>query len=412
MFDHKHYVPVLRWKKAEQEAMRRLFEHEKLQLTPLLEIPARRPFPKKDAPPPKRPKVKGDWMVEIGASLVRSWGTLRPAFAEICPEVTDPDPLGGIAWHTEHLFTVARDRKVKLIPVVRLAFDPSRRNAIKRIVVQDQHGVCIRLSRSDLSRATLDHELSELLQTLSVNPEQVDLVVDLHIVDDGGFDLLLICGQVPYLQQWRTFTVVGGAFPSGLAKSPYGLNSFGRSEWRAWSEQVQRVLPRKPAYGDYTTVHPVPFDPNKHPTPCANIRYTTELAWMVYKGLPLVAKDAKPTDPSRHEQYPAIAFLMEEHEFYAGDSFSFGDQYLHSMAEKCRGGDLSSPGTPTTWLTAAINHHLTYMVIQIDKLFVASSSAERENAAVPGARPLQPAHVRPPSVSSRSPGLHRGTPAG
>lgn len=411
MFDHKHYVPVLRWKKAEQDALRALFEHEKLRLTPLFEIPARRPLPRKDAPPPKRPRAKGDWLVAMATSLAGSWGTLRPGFAEVCPEITDPDPLTEIAARTEQFFSLARSRSVKLIPVVRLAFDPTRRSAIQRVATQDKNGVCIRLSRVDLGRATLDRELSELIQNLNVEPRQVDLVVDLHIVDDGGFDLLVICSQIPYLRQWRTFTVVGGAFPSGLAKSSYGFNSFGRSEWRAWSEQVQRVLPRKPAYGDYTTVHPVPFDPNKHPTPCANIRYTTERAWMVYKGLPLVAKDAKPTDPSRHEQYPAIAFLVEKQEFYAGDHFCFGDQYLHTMAEKCRSGNLSNPGTPTTWLTAAINHHLTYTVLQIDKLFVASSSFERDNATDPGVRAPQPGHVRPPSVSSRGPGLHRGTPA-
>ena len=39
MFDHTHYVPVLRWKLAEKHALRDLFPWVKSKLTPLLEAP-------------------------------------------------------------------------------------------------------------------------------------------------------------------------------------------------------------------------------------------------------------------------------------------------------------------------------------------------------------------------------------
>jgi len=38
-FDHRHYVPCLRWKQGEYQALLRLAETVKRRLTPLIEIP-------------------------------------------------------------------------------------------------------------------------------------------------------------------------------------------------------------------------------------------------------------------------------------------------------------------------------------------------------------------------------------
>ena len=40
MFDYKHYVPIVRWKAGERIALRELFDDDKADLTPLIEIPA------------------------------------------------------------------------------------------------------------------------------------------------------------------------------------------------------------------------------------------------------------------------------------------------------------------------------------------------------------------------------------
>ena len=38
MFDFKHYIPVLRWKAAEKDALKNLSEKSRERVTPLLEI--------------------------------------------------------------------------------------------------------------------------------------------------------------------------------------------------------------------------------------------------------------------------------------------------------------------------------------------------------------------------------------
>lgn len=37
-FDSKHYVPILRWKQAEQTALAQLYKHDSICLTPLVEL--------------------------------------------------------------------------------------------------------------------------------------------------------------------------------------------------------------------------------------------------------------------------------------------------------------------------------------------------------------------------------------
>ncbi len=38
MFDHSHYVSILRWKQGEQIALRELYPRDKASMTPLIEI--------------------------------------------------------------------------------------------------------------------------------------------------------------------------------------------------------------------------------------------------------------------------------------------------------------------------------------------------------------------------------------
>lgn len=39
MLDHKHYVPIIPWKRGERIALRELFESDRQGMVPLIEIP-------------------------------------------------------------------------------------------------------------------------------------------------------------------------------------------------------------------------------------------------------------------------------------------------------------------------------------------------------------------------------------
>lgn len=411
-FDHQHYVPILQWKSGEQEALRCLAYEDKRRMTPLLNIPDQRSPRKKGARKPKRPKVKGDWLSEKAEAIRHSWGPNLPVFVELRRTSKSGFSALGIPQRTEHFFQEARRKGLTVVPVVRLGYNTRRRGAVARIVAEDRRGVCVRLTRSDLDCATLGRDLERLLTDLKLGAQDADLLLDLHILE-ADFSLMLLCAQVPQLDKWRTFTVAGGSFPSGVAACDLGTNWMPRYEWRSWSEQINGPLSRKPAFGDYATQHPVPFNPAIHPNPCANIRYATDRQWIVMKGKQLAPKDAKPNDKSRHDQFPAMARLLVENpatkEHCRPPSFSRGDEYLHKYADKCRNGTGSgkgNTGTSTTWLTAGVNHHLTFVVVQIANLFASSSAHEHDSVEGLEAQPPQVARkpllvVVPPSPATR-----------
>lgn len=407
MPEQQRYLPVLKLKKGECDAVRILTAVDKRRMIPLFEVVAQRPPPQKNARAPKRPKQKRDWLPGKADEIRHSWGPAFPALVEIQPGVGSVSPVAGMPDPTERLFREARKLDLQLVPVVRLAHEPAGWSAIREIVTEDGRGVCIRLTRSDWERPALKIDLQRLLTSIDTTTANTDLVLDLHTVDASGFDLLVLCARIPLLDEWRSFTVVGGAFPSGLAKCQLGKNWIPRHEWRAWIEQVHRNLPRVPGYGDYATQHPVPYNPDIHPNPSANIRYTTDRDWLVMKGQQLVAKELPPTAPKRAEQFPAMARLIEEtkdennRECYCGERFSYGDAYLHKMAEKSRNGTAHGPGNTggtTSWLAAGVNHHLTYVMIQIDKLFGPSSSLGHGSVAASVATLPQAGHTTSPVV--------------
>ena len=67
---------------------------------------------------------------------------------------------------------------------------------------------------------------------------------------------------------------------------------------------------------------------------------------------------------------PANAQLLCERPEYSGDNFSYGDKYIKEMISQ-----YDNPGSPTTWLKAGINHHMTFVVRQLATLAGTSTVA-------------------------------------
>jgi hypothetical protein len=361
-------------------------------------------------------------MQTVARSILASWDTRVPAFVEV--QSVPKCPFGSVRLgeRADDFFSKARKLDLKLIPVVRITYGRRRTSVISRIIATDQRGVCFRLTREDLRRPDLRERLIALLEVLGVASEATDLVVDLHAVNDQGYDLMVLCALIPMLNEWRSFTVVGGAYPASLANCEYGPNWIPRFEWRSYVREVRRDLPRRPRYGDYGVRNPEPFDPDRHPTPSAIIRYALEDLWLVMKGKPLVPKNPQPDDPSPYIQFPAMAALIETMRdgtgkpCYKGAGFSTGDQYLHRMAEKFRNGQghgKGNTGGSTEWMRAALNHHFTLTVVQIANLSVALDTPAHAPVAAE-AGPLQPTehtigHVASPPDRGRRP-AGRGQP--
>ena len=91
----------------------------------------------------------------------------------------------------------------------------------------------------------------------------------------------------------------------------------------------------------------------------ASIRYTNDQKWEIMRG-----EGLRNQKGAGHKQYPAHAQLMIKESFFKGADYSFGDAYIAERASP----DNENSGSPTTWITAGINHHLTLVARQISKL--------------------------------------------
>lgn len=364
MFDHKHYVPILRWKQAERLALRDLDAGTRAGMTPLVEVTPRALAAEETADPEDVDKRCS----KIAAEIISDWGDGR-IFVDLGLIAPDVRATGGV----HPLATILQEGRglfPSFVPVTGLSRDAAYQDAVRSVVTADGLGVCLRLKVRELERPGLSAEMDQLLTRLGVDCGQVDVLVDFGVVGDTLPSLAAVCERLPNLSDWRTFTVASGAFPENLTGMRVGEHVLSRRDWRTWRDQitVRPPLPRLPAYGDYTIQHPVFREPGFGLNFSASIRYTAEEDWVVMRG-----EGVRSDEGPGYSQWPANATLLCERPEYRGANFSAGDRYIKEMSGEVEKNGSGRTGSAGTWLQAAFNHHLTLTVYQISTLFDSST---------------------------------------
>lgn len=354
MFDHKQYVPILRWKRAEWVALGGLASDVRNHLTPLVE-PTPRSFQARTNKPAPDP---GDVLTKNAVDLQQHWGE-APFFADTW-HLDSALRVGNSTHPFEFLAEQARIRGLALIPVTGLNRAPRYQSAVASIVAADARGACIRIHPADIQSADFEERLIELLNTLGVGMPEADLLLDYQVWQQGAPTIALLSSAIPTIDRWRTFTVASGAFPRDLTGFTVGQHALPRFDWMGWRTQISNgpIPQRLPAFGDYTIQHALFAEPPERANFSASIRYTSDDHWVIMRG-ESVFQDNGPG----YDQWPANAQLLCARNEYCGPSFSSGDQYIFQM-----GAQTLHTGNPETWLRAGINHHITFAVRQIASL--------------------------------------------
>ena len=368
MSECKRYVPVLRFKKAEKDALAALFQCniDLSGLTPLLEL-VPNPFIKASQ---SVNLSLSDILGDIADSVLMHWGYDRPFFLDLWHLPWDLQKEDEI--HPFVTFnSCALARGLHFIPVTGLDVTrtPAYQSAISDLVKLNGRGVCFRLLSKDLQAANLFDDLDILLQNLNIGPNDVDLIVDQQYFDGSHskyISLSEISERIPFLQSWRTFTVICGTFPVNLSdqfkKNTMPLVT--RMEWKLWLNQIEpgSKLLRIPDYGDYTIQHPIYEYIDELHTPSANIRYTSSVQWIIMRGASLGSDQG-------YEQYPALAQILCEEKDFCGPDYSVGDKYIYDKSLLMDNPNQGvGTGNPTTWLQAGINHHIVFVLRQLANL--------------------------------------------
>jgi Beta protein len=355
MTSQTHYVPLLKGRRGEYDALATLDPSVRSVLTPLIEIP---PIPwnfEEDRPE----KTIDSHLAKIGKNFERSWPLNRPFYVDML-WIPESERMNDGEHPVEYVARAAREWTLSVIPVVSLIRGPEYLQACRSVFDQDKQGVCLRIQKEDFIEFTdLEAQVLGVLEALSASPRSADLILDLRSIappqqvdPDSAINLI---AALPRLSEWRSFIIAATSFPRDLMGLPPSESSpVDRTEWALWRGLRQRGdLPRPPIFGDYAISHPEPSEVDPRVMrPSASVRYTTENSWIVLKGRNL--RD------NGYEEFHSVCRALLARSEYSGPTFSWGDAYIADCAYERRG-----PGNLTTWRSVGTSHHLTFAVRQI-----------------------------------------------
>jgi Beta protein len=355
MFDHRRYVPILRWKRGEWVALRYLAEDIRASITPLIEVTPKSFAPRRDGSVP----TVSEALSKVAEDLASNWGW-HPAFVDLWHLPGEPRAGDGRS-ALEYLTSDAANRGASLIPVTGLSRSDEYQEAVATVAGWGSPRACIRLSPGGLNRPTVEVDLEQLVSRLGLERAQIDLIVDLQFVGDVPPDWSAVLMSIPHLEHWRTLTVASGSFPRDLTSFSVGHHRVRRADWLGWVRLVHtpQACERQPAFADYTIQHGLYNEPPGHANVSASIRCTSDESWVFLRGQGLLSENgAGSAQYSREAQW-----LCARPEIFCGREFSYGDRYIHE-----RSIAVDPPGSPETLLRAGFNHHLTFVVRQIANL--------------------------------------------
>ncbi|MEZ4194925.1 MAG: beta family protein [Candidatus Paceibacterota bacterium] len=355
----KPYVPILRWRPAEIAAVEKLFPKDRGKITPLIEFIMPAPTIDKETREVKKtPKEKFlETLPNIATSLLKSCGR-EPVFIDV--HLLDSDLR---ATSFKEILSASSELDLfsipvtYVIPVTSTNADTETRGIAVTYAKESGHGLCIRIDRSHLEDKDLSRHITEFVEVNKLDINNLDLLVDLRIIDGGtdATDIVSKLSLLPKLKEWRSFIVSGGAFPKDLTNFNSGeVHQLDRLDWKLWNNIRDAITSRTPFFSDYTTQHPV-YE-YVAAIGSASIRYTDDEKWYIFRGKKPGHIDRKTgiKGPGR-EQYIGHAQTLVKRDFYKQDTYSFGDTEVSRIASPAN----TKPGSPTTWLTISINHHLT-----------------------------------------------------
>jgi len=357
-FGHCHYVPALKWKRGEARALRDFLgagfpKAKDGSLTPLAEV-LDQPW---DWPNDQPRKTLDRQLNETTDSIVNHWGTAGPLFVDT--KWVDPSQRVASGEHpVYHVAQSLNGDSVHSVPVTGPDRDTAHVSACARVHMDFGSGVAVRVLIDDLGDPNIGGLLDDLLQSLGIRQEELDLILDMNAIEERDVPLLAMSvatfiNNHSVAVNARTLTVLSGAFPVNLAGFNRGLSAQTRSDWTLWQTVLNHNPRRLPAFGDYAVDHPdfTEIDPRMMRM-SASIRYTVNQHWLIAKGWAV--------DHARHggfSQYHDLAQRLQSHPEFSGRHFSQGDQYIDDVANYNDG-----PGNGEKWRQHPTNHHFHYVL--------------------------------------------------
>ena len=353
------YVPALRWRQGEYQALLRLEPAVKDRAMPLITIPpVEIDFelwqPKKSVHEHVHPFI---------ARFNAKWGK-RPAWIALDATIAVERMDDGL--HPfDYVLDGLRPKGAVAVPALPLEADSDTLDAAARATAADGQGAAVLLRLEDLMGGNPRKAIKNFAGGLCIGLDELDVIVDLRARNFEPYKtfataLTASLKRLGDLHEVRNFVLLGTAIPDSFAQLAKGSDEIPRHDWLFFKE-LMTAMPtgmRRPIYGDHTIVHPefTAMDMRKVKA-AGKIVYTTPDTWATRKG---GACRDNPAQMHAHcaevVKNPAFAFR--------GAGFSYGDKYIADCAKKAE-----SPSNLSRWKDVAINHHITTVADDLANFF-------------------------------------------
>lgn len=245
------------------------------------------------------------------------------------------------------------------IPVTGLHRDAAHSVAALGVMKEYGHSICLRLDSTDVSTAKMSYiAIQEFLKGNDIGAERVYLLLDLQGLfgHDPGAAAAAVNRLLVLLNErvWAGILVGGYGLPEQLSTAVQTNEQayLPRVEQGVFKLIKRHELQSPAWFADYTVLAPsvVELDfqlISRVLTPRAV--YTLEDSWLVVRG------GAFSSHPEGYGQYFTIAKEIVALDEFCGSEYCFGDDYIAKRAL-----DLGKSGNPGSWITACVNHHMTF----------------------------------------------------
>lgn len=345
------YMPILKWRQGEYQALMRLKSNIKDAILPLIVVPPIEYDFEEQCPK----KTAQEHIEPFAERYNKKWGS-RGSLIDLHESLENVSMDDGTSV-IEYIFNGLRSASLCAAPVVKMSHSSGHMNAIKSIVEADKKGVALRITLDQLMRPSLNESINNITTYLSLDRQEVDLLIDLAAPQ--SFEpyavfakaLSMAIKKISKILDFRSFVIAGTSLNLSEIRRPIGEPT--RHEWIFYNELLKELAGlRLPTFGDYTIETPDFISQDMRLlNPAGKIIYTTENNWLIPKGNSFRDNRA---------QMVSHCKTIIESGHYCGKDYSAGDKRIYDTFHEIEG-----TGNAGTWKEVGVSHHITRVVCQL-----------------------------------------------
>jgi len=361
VFESPHYVPILKLKLGElqalQELQARLVDSP---VTPFFDITP----PAEDAEPEGDISAGEAHVAGTVARIMKHWSRTDPVYVDA--RALDRYPPGRPRAPAD-IAEEASGTDFQFVPVTGLRRSEEHNRAVRWAAEDQQLGVCIRIPPPVQDDDDFERGLQQLLDYLERGPEEIDILLDYGAIQSGhqgiyGREVLNAIVELPYVESWRSVITAGTSFPADINDkvADFTNETFERAGWKMYRHVYTNRdgIARVPAFSDYGITLPSMDKYRVQPTVMRitpTVKYTTDEEYVILR--------AEYREDDNFQQYRDLARRLVDLDVFDPDQTK-ADKIIQQYAA----GAGSSPGNPQTWVKVGTARHLEKVGQQIASL--------------------------------------------